>query len=99
MATMYVAWHKYPTKVVGGTTMQTEGSFIASETIDISAGGTTNQAPAGAQYATVWADVPFEFAAGIWPSPVKGATSDPSPANDPVQVPDIQPFGTQIAGI
>lgn len=99
MATMYVAWHRYPTKAVGETTVATEGVFIASETIDISAGGVTGQAPNGAEYATVWADVPFEFSAGPSPSAVKGSTSMPYPAVDPAQSPNVIPGSTRIAGI
>ena len=99
MATMYVAWHKYATKVIGDTTMQTEGPFIASETINIAAGGMTNQAPAGAEYATVWSDVAFWIASGINPTAAAGGASEPYPANEPVQVPAVVPYGTQIAGI
>ena len=97
MATMYIAWHQYNRTFVAGAAMQTEGPFIASETIDISAGGVSGVAPGGAEYATVWADVPFEFALGASPTAVKGSTSDPYPANEPVQTPQVA--GMKIAGI
>ena len=98
MATMYVAWHRYATKTVGSTVMQTEGPFIASSgPIDISAGGATLNAPAGAEYADVWADVPFYYLAG--PVAAKDITSKPYPANSVVQVPNIQQLSTIISGI
>lgn len=99
MATMYINWRRYPTKVVGMTTMQVEGAFISSETIDISAGGISSNAPPGAEYASVWADVPFEFAPGLAPVAVKGSTSEIYPASFPVQVSDVQALATKIAGI
>ncbi|WP_428491677.1 hypothetical protein [Rhodopila sp.] len=95
--TMYVAWHKWNRVFIAGVDMQTEGPFIASETIDITTGGSTNPAPAGAEYAAVWADAPFEFAIGLSPTAAKGNASKAYPGNDPVQVPVIG--GNKIAGI
>jgi hypothetical protein len=100
MATMYVAWYTYATKVVGGTTMQTEGPFIESApAVDISAGGVSANAPVGAEYADVWSDVPFYYLPGINPSAAKDKTSKPYPANAVVQIPAVHGTETKIAGI
>ena len=100
MATMYVAWHKWNRVPVNGTTMQTEGQFIASQAVDITASAPTDPAPVDAEYAEVWADVPFYFVPGTGSvTATKDKACKPFPANVPVQVTPIRAGGTKIAGI
>ena len=99
MATLYIAYHKYPLKTIGSTTMQMEGSFIASEKVDLAAGGVSKNAPDGAQYATLWADVPFwyQIGSGLTAAAPAGSTSQPVPAGAMVQTEDVVGLGTFIA--
>jgi hypothetical protein len=96
---MYVAYHKFNQKVVGATTMQVSGDFLGSEVVDITTGGRTKEAPQGAEYADVWADGPAYIALGSASStPAAGSTEKPIPANNIVQIQNLQPFGSQIIG-
>lgn len=97
MSTMYVAWHKWHRHPVNGMTMQVEGPFISSEEVDISTVHVSTAAPEGAEYATVWADVPFYFKNGT--GAAAGSTSKPYPANAPVQVVYVNPGVTVISGV
>ena len=98
MSTMYIAWHKWDHNPVNGTTMQVEGPFISSEAVDISGSGDgSGVAPEGAEFATVWADVPFYFKRGT--GAAADSTSKPYPANVPVQVVYVKPGVTVISGV
>lgn len=95
MATMYISWHKAD----HNARMPVEGTFISSEAVGFSSTqGQSAVAPAGAQYATVWADAAFYFRTGTGAA-AKDSTSKPYPANVPVQVFGIQPGITKISAI
>ena len=96
MPTMYVSWHKFHRRPVDGMVMQIEGPFISSEDVDITTAHATSAAPDGAEYATVWADVPFYFKKGT--GAAADNTSKPYPANAPVQVVYVDPGVTVISG-
>src|SRR3954468_10058645 len=85
MSTMYVAWHKWYRHGVNISLTQVEGTFISSEEVDISGSGNDSAvAPKGAEYATVWADVPYYFKKET--GAAADSTSKPYPAYIPVQV-------------
>src|SRR3954451_23845594 len=98
MATMYVASHKWYRQHVNIYLTQFEGPFISSEEVDISGSGNDSAvAPNGAEYATVWADVPYYFKKETGATP--DSASKPYPANIPVQVVNVTPGETVISGV
>src|SRR3954452_20159683 len=98
MSTMYVSWHKWYRRGVNVALLQVEGPFISSESVDISGSGDDSDiAPDDADYATVWADVPFYFKNGT--GAATDSTSKPYPAYIPVQIVNVTPGETVISGV
>lgn len=99
--TGYINWMAL-TQPIKGDVLPMEGNPVAdAETV--ASTGTSNAAPEGAQYASVWCDVASTVEVNIIsrsptgePETIHSAKEMKIPANVPVQIPNIVPGSSTI---